>query len=75
MANIFDISGKTAIVTGASYGLGVTMAETFAEAGANVVLGARSKAKLADLAAAIESHGGKALSVECDVTEIGRAHV
>ena len=69
MANIFDISGKTAIVTGASYGLGVTMAETFAEAGANVVLAARSKEKLADLAAAIESRGGKALSVECDVTD------
>ena len=69
MAGIFDISGKTAIVTGASYGLGVTMAETFAEAGANVVLAARSKEKLADVAAAIESRGGKALSVECDVTD------
>ena len=69
MAGIFDISGKTAIVTGASYGLGVTMAETFAEAGANVVLAARSKEKLAEVAAAIESRGGKALSVECDVTD------
>ncbi|MEP7214613.1 MAG: glucose 1-dehydrogenase [Anaerolineaceae bacterium] len=69
MADIFDISGKTAIVTGASYGLGVTMAETFAEAGANVVLAARSKQKLDELAAAIESRGGKALSVECDVAD------
>ncbi|MEO6396896.1 MAG: SDR family NAD(P)-dependent oxidoreductase [Tepidiformaceae bacterium] len=69
MADIFDISGKTAIVTGASYGLGVTMAEALAEAGANVVLAARSKAKLEAIAAAIEAKGGQALSVECDVAD------
>ena len=44
MANqdpLFDITGKTAIVTGASSGLGVTFATVLAERGANVVLAAR----------------------------------
>ena len=38
----FSLDGRTAIVTGASYGLGVSFARTLAEAGANVVLAARS---------------------------------
>ena len=43
---IFDVAGKTALVTGASSGLGVTFAETLARAGALVVLAARSAAKV-----------------------------
>ena len=50
LRNLFALNGKTAIVTGASYGLGVTFAEALAEAGANVVLSARSGAKLEDVA-------------------------
>ena len=69
MAGMFDIKGKTAIVTGASYGLGVAMAEALSEAGANVVLAARSKEKLEALAASIEARGGKALSIGCDVSD------
>ena len=44
--SLFSLKGKTALVTGASYGLGVTFAETLAGAGANVVLAARSLDKL-----------------------------
>ncbi len=40
--SLFSLKGKTALVTGASYGLGVTFAETLAGAGANLVLAARS---------------------------------
>ena len=40
------LEGKTAIITGASYGMGQTMAELFAEEGANVVLTARGQDKL-----------------------------
>ena len=40
------LEGKTAIITGASYGMGQTMAELFAEEGANVVLTARGQEKL-----------------------------
>jgi NAD(P)-dependent dehydrogenase (short-subunit alcohol dehydrogenase family) len=67
---LFNISGKTAIVTGASYGIGVTMAEALAEAGANVVLAARSKDKLEGVARSIgERGGGLTLTQECDVAD------
>ena len=69
----------TAIVTGASYGLGVTMAEALAEAGANVVLAARSKEKLAEVVAAIQSRGGSAIGVACAdsnvMTQVSSAEV
>jgi NAD(P)-dependent dehydrogenase (short-subunit alcohol dehydrogenase family) len=66
---LFDVAGKTAIVTGASYGLGVAFAETLAAAGANVVLAARSKEKLDVVARGIEQRGGTALSQVCDVAD------
>jgi NAD(P)-dependent dehydrogenase (short-subunit alcohol dehydrogenase family) len=66
---LFGLHGKTALVTGASYGLGVSLAEALAGAGATVVLTARSKDKLADAVEAINQAGGKALSFPCDVTD------
>lgn len=65
----FSLEGRTAIVTGASYGLGVTFAETLAAAGANVVLAARSVDKLDDVAKAIENAGGSASAHRCDVAD------
>ena len=64
---LFDIDGKTAIVTGASAGLGVTFAEVLAERGANVVLAARRVDRLADVERTIIASGGSAVSVACDV--------
>lgn len=64
----FSLAGKTAIVTGASYGLGVTLASGLANAGASLVLAARSEDKLRDVAALIEGHGGTAVPVACDVS-------
>lgn len=63
----FSLAGKTAIVTGASSGLGVTMAEALADAGANVVIAARRVENLEALAAKIEGAGGKAMAYRCDV--------
>ncbi len=63
----FSLEGKTALVTGASHGLGVTFAETLAGAGANVVLAARSLDKLEALAKRLEAAGTKALAMKCDV--------
>lgn len=66
---LFDLKGRTALITGASSGLGVTFAHTLAAAGANVVLAARRAEKLAEVAASIEAQGGRALAVTCDVTD------
>lgn len=65
--SMFSLQGKTALVTGASYGLGVTFAETLAGAGANLVLAARSLDKLQALADRLSSAGHGALPIKCDV--------
>lgn len=61
------LKGKVAIITGASYGMGQSMAELFAEEGASVVLTARGKDKLDAVVEGIRSRGGKALGVVADV--------
>ena len=67
--DMFKMNGKTAMVTGASSGLGRHFASVLSEAGAHVVLAARRMDRLEDIAAAIEKRGGKALPVEMDVTD------
>lgn len=64
----FLVSGRTAIVTGASSGLGVTFARVLAEAGANVVLAARRVDRLEQVAADLQATGAKVLVQECDVS-------
>ncbi len=68
-AQIFNLSGAVALVTGASSGLGVRFAEVLAENGASVVLVARRAARLADVKARIEQLGGRAVAIEADVRE------
>jgi NAD(P)-dependent dehydrogenase (short-subunit alcohol dehydrogenase family) len=68
-ADIFDLKGKVALVTGSSSGLGVRFAECLAENGAAVVLVARRADRLAAVKANIEKSGGRALAVEADVTD------
>jgi NAD(P)-dependent dehydrogenase (short-subunit alcohol dehydrogenase family) len=63
----FRLTGRVAIVTGASSGLGVAFAHALTDAGAAVVLGARRADRLASVAAAITADGGQALSVPVDV--------
>jgi NAD(P)-dependent dehydrogenase (short-subunit alcohol dehydrogenase family) len=65
----FRLDGRVAIVTGASSGLGVAFAQALAEAGADVVLGARRIEKLNDTAAMVEALGRKALVVATDVAK------
>lgn len=66
--SLFRLDGKTAVVTGASSGLGVVFAHALAGAGASVVVSARRLDRLEELAAEIESTGARALPVACDVT-------
>jgi NAD(P)-dependent dehydrogenase (short-subunit alcohol dehydrogenase family) len=69
MAYQIDLSGRVALVTGASSGLGAQFARTLARAGAGVVLAARRLEKLKSLHAEIEAEGGDAHVVELDVTD------
>jgi 3-oxoacyl-[acyl-carrier protein] reductase len=68
-AQIFDLSGKVALVTGASSGLGVRFAEVLAENGASVALVARRADRISAVKARIEKAGGRAIAVGADVRE------
>lgn len=69
LLDMFNLDGKVAIVTGASSGLGVAFAQAFAEAGADVALGARRVDKMAATAALVEGAGRRALTVQTDVAD------
>src|SRR2546429_680882 len=66
---LFDLSGKVAVVTGASSGLGVAFAQALAEAGADVAVGARRLDRLAETKQLVEDAGRRALAVATDVTD------
>ncbi|KQW67937.1 SDR family oxidoreductase [Methylibium sp. Root1272] len=69
MSHTIDLSGRVALVTGASSGLGAQFALTLASAGAAVVLGGRRIERLKTLRAEIEGLGGDAHVVGVDVTD------
>ena len=70
MSYAIDLSGRVALVTGASSGLGAQFARTLAQAGAAVVLAGRRTDRLKELRADIEGHGGDAHVVNLDVTDV-----
>jgi len=69
MKNYFSVSGKNAIVTGASSGLGRQFAICLAEQGANVAIMARRVEKLEETKAECDKYGVKCIAIPCDVTK------
>jgi len=68
-ADLFRLDGKVAVVTGASSGLGVSMAQGLADAGARVVLAARRVDRLEEVVGQIEASGGEAHAVVADLSQ------
>ena len=66
----FSLTDKVAIVTGGGRGIGAACALGFAEAGADVVIAARTKEQLEDVANQVADHGRRALGVPCDVSDL-----
>ena len=64
---LFNLNGRTAIITGGSVGLGRQMAEALAEQGANVVLCARKKERCVQAAEEIQQSGVRTMALGCDV--------
>ena len=67
--DLFRLDGKVVLVTGASSGLGVSFAQGFADAGANLVLGARRVDRMAQTAALVERAGGRVCTHQTDVVD------
>src|SRR5271168_858802 len=66
---LFDLTGRTALVTGSSRGLGRAMAEGLADAGAAVVLNGADAGRLRDAAAALRAAGHAVHEARFDVTD------
>ena len=70
MKNYFDLTGRVALVTGCSTGLGVQMAKALANQGAKIVALARRKEKIEAVAKEIaETYGVETMAVQCDITD------
>jgi NAD(P)-dependent dehydrogenase (short-subunit alcohol dehydrogenase family) len=66
----FDLSGKTALVTGASRGLGISFARGLAKANCNLVIAARDLDRLTVVASDLEQYGGRVVPMKADVAQI-----
>jgi NAD(P)-dependent dehydrogenase (short-subunit alcohol dehydrogenase family) len=71
---LFDLTGRVAIVSGGSIGLGRQMAEGLAEMGANLVLCARKIERCEEVAGELRRHGVETLAVRCDVRDKAAIH-
>ncbi|MEC9347422.1 MAG: SDR family oxidoreductase [Pseudomonadota bacterium] len=69
---MFDLRGKTAIVTGSTKGIGKAIAEAFAQQGANVVVSSRKADAVAEVTKHVNenfaAHGGKAIGIPCNIS-------
>ena len=70
VTQLFDLSGRVAVITGGATGLGLQMATALAEAGSNVVICSRKLENCERAARVLEKLGVKALALACDVTKV-----
>ena len=70
MADMFDLSGKVALVTGASRGIGEAIAKAYAERGADVIVSSRKQPACEEVAEAVRTAGGKARAIACHIGDM-----
>ena len=70
---LFDLSGRTAIVTGGSRGLGLQIAEALGEMGARVAITARKQAELDEAQRQLGAQGIEVMTISCDLQDLKAA--
>ena len=68
-SSLFDLSGKTALVTGGNGGIGYGIAKGLADAGASIVVAARNQAKTEEAVKTLQQNGSKAKGIHVDVSD------
>ena len=65
--SLFDLSGKVALITGSTKGIGLSIAEEMAKAGAKVVISSRTREACEAVANDIRQAGGEAVAIDCNI--------